>query len=76
MPIHTKALMRPCRRHGKINGMSDGCYYCLRKYRLEMSSILSPEERILRAIFSEGRFYEVNTNKLRKKELTSTPKSV
>lgn len=53
--------MRPCRRHGHANGMLDGCHYCWRKYHTDIQSVLRPEDRLLRQIFGEGRFYTVNT---------------
>jgi len=58
--IRCKALMRKCRQHP--SSMEPGCFYCRRKNLSDVSSVLFPEDRLLRQIFGEGeRFYTVNT---------------
>jgi hypothetical protein len=62
-----RSLSRKCRHHLRVDGVMNGCYYCRRKYLTDIHSLLSPEDRLLRQIFGEDRFYFVNPKKRRNK---------
>jgi len=65
MSIRRTHSERPCRNKRAHN--YEDCYYCWRAYQLDHRyAWIKPEERLLAKIFGEGRFFRIDSDKLRK----------